>query len=163
MHFSVTFEAPEHILGDIGRPGIDLLDLIREQHPEARNLPAKDIGILLDCTLTGNRAIRSDYTIYITEEEARQTGLFSGCDNVKVLIPEGFLSTFIKTTCQQRYKNKKYTPELKILGITLIKEELILEEPYVNVKFNIDEQSIFEAWKEAGYPLDWREYLKDKE
>jgi len=78
-----------------------------------------------------------DLEITIPIEIARESGLFSTSNRERVLVPHNY--------CEQFYSFVVEKEEDRITGeITL-----------AWVKAELDEKKLLEAWKEAGFPIEW--------
>ncbi len=142
MKFSVTFTSPKktEIVQHMGAAGIDMLDILRGKFPILKKIPLDKIVIDIKCPITYNQ-----YHLILTEEQARETGLFSGKSNIQVNVPEFFFSQFIDWSYEEirkkvsGFKSKFFKGEFK----------------YVNLEQVLDQQTLFNTWKAAKFTQFW--------
>jgi hypothetical protein len=82
-------------------------------------------------------SFHSSVTLYITEKQARETQHFETQHELRVFVPRGFLNEFTG---------------LKIEPIT---NEETGEVKAIDLRHHIFANDIWEAWKEAGFPIQW--------
>ena len=80
----------------------------------------------------------SNSTIFISEELARQSGLFQDFGEVIVTVPRKSLNRFLRIEAD--VDKDPETGEIKL----------------VKPRHQLDTQAVAEAWITAGYPTNWR-------
>jgi hypothetical protein len=132
MTFSVEFSCKKFgqkpIEFEQTQNGLLMVDMIRE-----------DIGLKIPIERIPHftPAFRSAVTLYITEKQARETQHFDAEHELKVFVHRGFLNEFV---------GLKIEPE---------KNEETGEVKTVNLRHRIFANDIWEAWKDAGFPIEW--------
>jgi len=108
--------------------GLEGVDKIREELKI--NLPLGKIQGEID-------GIKSDVSFILSEEQARETGLFSCRNSLTVTTSNGKLNDFVEeiVTCGR----DPSTDEIK----------------WAKIERKVNEEKIWEAWKEAGFPTVW--------
>ena len=147
MKFYIVFKTEDkekHLAEYIGKPGLDMLDILREAFPILNKVELDKISIDSTCPLS-----KFSRSILISEEEARICGHFRGNTEVTVTVPEFALSRFIKWHLEQSYNTEIkqhffiFTNKIKIPS-------------YAYCTQGLDIKALFLAWQEAGFPLKWK-------
>jgi hypothetical protein len=155
MDFNIIFETADrskNLVEFIGAPGLDILDQMREENPDIRRLPAYNIHIYNTCPIEGNRAY-----LKISEDKAREIGLFKGHTVVTVVVPEYSFSKFITWGRKDKFETVIVSKNF----ITLVWRGREIgrktEKRLTSVSFNqeISYNTVYDAWKAAGFPLVW--------
>ena len=143
MYFHVTFRTrtkTEKLIEYIGDAGIDILDDLREAVPFIKGIPVENIDIDTSCPIT-----RYKTTVSLSEAKARASEHFGGRTGINVTVPALFLSRFVEWETKKRYNTKEFTRFIKTKHIT-----------GVTCEQRLDEDKLYQAWKEKGYPLEWK-------
>lgn len=146
MRFFVNFVNinGEPLTSDIGKPGIDFIDSFREEYPQYNHVKLEDILYYSNCPISYD-----SYTVNISEDLARETGLYGGKTEVDVEVNFEF-SAFVRMKVVVKvdydYVSKKFLffPYTKKVNYDTI-----------CVNNVVDNNAILNAWKNAGYPLKW--------
>ena len=147
MKFYIVFKTEDkekHLAKYIGKPGLNMLDILREIFPILNKVKVDEIDVNSRCPLS-----TFSKNILISEEEARICGHFRDNTEVTVTVPEFALSKFIKWHLEQVYHT-----EVKKHFFIFIKEIKIPYRSYCTQK--LDVRALFLAWQEAGFPLKWK-------
>lgn len=130
MEFSATFKSENSYAVSIPQQsaGITLLDKAREDTGLPKLNP--DLAELMSLPTRSNPAIK------ITEDQARESGLFAGTSTIDVVVDREQLNKFCKLVTETYIK--EYTGEV------------------TRVFIEVDRDAIIDAWQNAGYPEDWR-------
>ena len=127
----------------IGSVGLDMLDVIRQDFPEIKDLKADDINISSDCPI--------DYTeteIYINEELARKSGLFAAKTTVSVQVPEYGLSKYLQTILDTTTKKEEPSTWNKLFH----KEEPVEIIYQAKIRTVFDKETLLKDWEKAEFP-----------
>lgn len=163
MNFNVCFttnngELP--LVEKLGKPGLDILDLIRETYPEIKNLPSSDISFNDHCPING-----SIMYIKVDEGVARKSGHFKGKTDVAVVVPEASFSKFVDLEIEKHYSDNyedTYVfPSLaNIPFLQWAAFKTIKVTPDVlyraDVNYTYSSKTIIKQWIADGCPLDWK-------
>ena len=132
MEFRISYSsksgyAIEHPHDVIGTDGVDK---IRED---------LEVELPLDRIKGYTRGLRTDVSLSVTERIARESGLFRSTDKITVkVLPEQLNEfTHLETHCDRNGDTGEVTEAW--------------------LAWAIDEESIVDAWVDAGFPTDWRE------
>ncbi len=158
MEFIVEFRTPDTkederrlpLVEKLGRPGIDMLDLIREEDEELKDVTAKNIWADTSCPIDG-----SSKSFSIGEDAARKSKLFTGKTYVTVVVPEAFLSRFIKFKAEKFYGRKVVKQAYSLFGVQIGKDKTERIVDSVNTKYTYKIEEIVSAWEDSGFPLKW--------
>jgi len=143
MYFYVTFRTKtkeEKLIEYIGDAGIDILDDLREAVPFIKSIPVENIDIDTSCPIT-----RYKTTIALSETKARESKHFGGRTGLEVVVPSLFLSRFVDWETKKEHSTKEY--------VRFIKTRRVIG---VRCSQRLDEDKLYQVWKEKGYPLDWQ-------
>ena len=130
MEFTVSFCSKQGYAVNMAddKVGLDFVDRVRMELQ--LNIPIERIS--------GYICSRSyDPEITITEEQARDSGHFRNSASVQVTVPNEFINQFV--TVELRTSKNGDTGEVT----------------HVRGGLKLQEDKLFEAWREAGYPLEW--------
>ncbi len=154
MNFNVTFStntSDESLVEKMGRPGLDLLDVVREENPETKTLPAHSFYINNGCPING-----SDLCVELTEAQARASGHFNADTSVDVQVEEHAFSKYVINTLEKNYSES--ASELRICGInTGMFKEKTKRLDHVRVDNKFDYDALRSDWAAAGHPLNWKQ------
>ncbi len=153
MDFLVLFTTNDKhkaLVEKLGQPGIDLIDIIREDHPALADININNMHVDTSCPINGH-----EREFYLDEEIVRDSKLFTGKTYVEVLVPVSFLSEFIYFRTKYTYIDYVLTKGLKICGITFTENTYEERIAGSNSSYTYDSKIIIAAWKKAGYPLKW--------
>jgi hypothetical protein len=78
-----------------------------------------------------------DVDVHLSEEQARESGLFENCNKVIVWVPSKFLNRFTEQIIKS--DKDRYTGEIEGVWFS----------------YEVDKQKVIEGWADAGYPLNW--------
>jgi len=151
MQFNVTFrtESKRLFISPPGEIALDILDLIREDVAPLEVSSEEVINGSCPSSLSA-----SNITFTLSEERARETGLFSAKTDVEIIVPSYSLSKFVEHKMEIEYYSRqtKFTWfETHIKRKTISKKEIC--RIYIN--YEIDGVALVSAWIEAGSPLKW--------
>ena len=152
MYFNVKFFTKSSmILNRIGDIGLDAIDDVRETFPETKDLQAEDIRVENSCPFS-----KTSYSIYLTEQEARESGLFGGTRNVSVEVPFDFLGSFVhlKKLDTFHYDIIIERPVKKFLGFVYDKGETKHIISSFSCSYSINDDALKKWWIGKEYPLD---------
>jgi len=140
MEFEVFFQSPDdtEIIQHMGAAGLDILDILRVRFPKLKKLALGDIHISTSCPLNYNKC-----HLALTEQQARETGLFNGRTRISVNVPEFFFSRFIDWSYEE-------TREV-IRGFKFLKGRL----KNVSLEQVMDIEALYDAWKSAKFTQWW--------
>lgn len=144
-----TTKRPVPLIEKLGQPGIDLLTIIREEHPELANVKCQDIRVDAGCPLNGDKATKT-----LTEEQALASGHFEGKTNIDVTVPGGFFTQY--TTLETEvfyYHTMTLFDNIRSLFGEVSPGKGEAYKSSSRYIFSIDD--VYEAWAEAGFPLEW--------
>lgn len=110
--------------------GLNYLDRAREE-TGVKDLCAEKVAGEVSC-------YRRCVSMGISEEIARTSGHFLECGSIEVTCKGGHLNLFVSDVMV--VKNDDTTGEIKS----------------VSSEHQLDEQAVLDAWREAGYPLEWK-------
>lgn len=135
MEFKVRFQTMVRLAHYVAfcrdyRPGIKRLDEVRQLTGVTYLNPA----------LVSNYAeglAEGEHYLTLTEDQARKAGHFDDQGLVKVIVPAEALNRFIKV--DYRIKRDPTTGE-------------VIE---VRARHKVDDEALYNAWAEAGFPLEW--------
>jgi len=153
MNFRVTFTTNNEklmLIESLGRPGMDMLDAVREDYPEVNVLPAEKIEIGGGCLIRGY-----EETFYISEDLARKSSLFNTKTRVEVKVPVHFLSRFVLCNLNKYYDDVVISKGLKILDWHVLGRKVESRLNRVCTDNTFSKDALFEAWEKAGFPIDW--------
>lgn len=149
MEFSVQFSSPDrtHIIQHIGGVGLDMLDILKELFPALEKIDLKQIRVDSECPIRRNVC-----DLALSEDEARAAGHFKGKSHIKVNVPEAFFTQFVDWNYEERYD----TPD------NFMKKFYKGKLKHVYLKQVVGYKKIFQAWHEAGFPMEWETEPKPK-
>lgn len=155
MRFCVNFmtgESAKPLVASMGEPGLDMLDLVREKHPELKNIAAEEIEIYSGCPINGSTLNQT-----LTEEQARQTKLFNGRTTVDVHVQEHAFSKYVDSELSPKYTDEivKFAPSLGGFQLGNHKTKKRLYGAAIMSTFDIE--SMLADWQAAGFPTNWVE------
>jgi len=153
MNFGVTFTTgnqSKNLLDKIGSAGIDFLDTFREDYPEYNNLSYKDIKFYDYCPING-----SSVDVSISEELARESGLFKGKEKIKVIVHD-FFSRYVELVVEESYGTDYHKKYFLGFPVKMIGEKYLSS---VNVKYGFDFDQMLSDWRDDGFPTSW-DHLK---
>jgi len=162
MEFTVTFTTNDRnlpLVEKLGSAGADLLDLIRETHPLARDIVANKVWFDNSCPIVGHCR-----TMPLNEEQARSSSLFKGRTEVRVVVPAASFTKFVDLDFEDRYvsiSEKQYLrPELAKIPFLrwMAGRHVVLTQKLaaVRVSYLFSEEEALNKWIAAGYPLVWK-------
>lgn len=151
MNFYVRFSTKDRsmpLVEKLGTAGTDILDLIREEHPKYRHLPANQIFFREDCPING------DYMdVEVSEDFARASGLFHGKLSQNVLVNTASFSKYVDLDIEERHITS--TKKCKFLGIPIGPVKHTEELIGLRIKYGFNEKQLLLDWKNAGFPVVW--------
>jgi hypothetical protein len=153
MNFTVRFitkNKKQMLIAALGRPGLDMLDAIREDYPELAEIKAGNINIYPECPIDGSGA-----EFKLAEDLARTSGLFKGRTFVEVQVPEHFFSRYVRCNINRHYE-AFYVRDPFYIGSFRLRKAItkdVLSGASTNNTF--DRDCLMKEWKEAGFPTDW--------
>ncbi|HLD90737.1 MAG TPA: hypothetical protein VI911_06970 [Patescibacteria group bacterium] len=177
MEFTVTFTTNDRnlpLVEKLGSAGVDLLDLVRETYPLARDLEVNKVWFNDNCPIDGHcMATR------LNEEQARSSSLFKGRTEVQVVVPAASFAKFIDLDFDDRYTTVAETHYLrpalaktsflrwmterrtafthKLVTIIAGQYKVYTQKlTAINVSYIFLEEEMLNKWAAAGYPLEWR-------
>ncbi|RKZ07822.1 hypothetical protein DRQ25_10625 [Candidatus Fermentibacteria bacterium] len=153
MYFKLTFttdNVDQMLIGALGRPGLDMLDAVREDYPDLAGLKARSIDIYAGCPINGHTV---DFDI--TEEQARASGLFRGNTEIQVQVPEHFFSRYVRCDIGRRYDTYYIRDAIRIGPWCLrgARTEQVLSGASTENEF--DKDCLMKEWGAAGFPTNW--------
>jgi hypothetical protein len=161
MDFTVKFTTGNKdlpLVEKVGTPGLDILDLIRETYPVAKNMSSHRIYFNDSCPIDGSAML-----IEVTEEQARQSGRFKGKTKVEVLVPGSSFSRFIDLSLKEEYyaeeEERWLLPTLAkipflrwLIPIRTITTRVLQG---VKVDYVYTKGDVLNKWIADGHPLEW--------
>ena len=151
MDFKVVFKSrnKSKLAETIGQPGIDILDLIREEKEEYKELSCNNINFDSRCPIGDDT-----YNLSISEDYARKTGLFHGRTEVVVLVDSNNFSKFVKIDIEEKFE-RDYIGKRLFNIIPWFGNDQVIELYRLDVDYKVDKELLCSDWKDAGYPLHW--------
>lgn len=140
MEFRVMFKSSkgEQLVDRyFGGAGLDVLDDIKSDR-RYKHLKPSEIDVYSSCPISS-----SYHAVELTEDQAREAGHFCGKTVVQVETHKMF-NEFIEYNIREVYHVGKF---LKVF---------FNKPANVSVSYIVNDGAIYEAWKEAGFPLEWK-------
>ena len=153
MNFGVMFTTNDDdkvLVENLGSPGLDILDEIRNSNPEISRLDVASIYINDNCPINGH-----ELYLPISEDLARRSGLFAGRTQVSVTVPEVSFSKFVSLQINERYDHTIEQSAITICGLAVREEILSKYLTAVNVTYAYEANVILNSWESAGFSTEW--------
>lgn len=157
MHFIVAFATGNEdlLIERTANVGLDFIDRIRSVYPEFNYIDSKDIYVRDNCASISNIC-----SLILTEERARETGKFSNTNLVKVIVPKGYLTRYVKYDVCEEVQETIVKPAVRKFGI-VIKKAVREKGTQVTIKKNISDKHLWSDWKKSGFKsiLGFNDYV----
>lgn len=150
MHFKVIFKTNTgKLLESLGKPGLDILDVIRLEKKEYANVAADDITFDESCPVNGD-----SLSVKLTEDQARASEYFKGKTTIKVTVPEESFYMFVDLNVRE-YWRSEYFPLIKLFGTGFFGKTRDTHINSLSVEYKFDKEALISAWIDAGCPIEW--------
>jgi len=150
MDFKVVFRTKSgKLLESLGKPGLDILDLIRSEKEEYANVSAENINFDGSCPIHGD-----EVTVRLTEAQARISEYFKGKTTIVVTVPEESFYMFVDLSVQE-YWASEYFPLIKLFGTGLFGKNRNTHINLLSVEYKFDKETLISSWIKAGCPIEW--------
>lgn len=120
--------------------GMDDLDRVRKNNP---NLEIEHRHMGKECSINGNMYVE----VELTEEQARNIGVFKDTFEIHVAVPKNFFKGFLK-----KVEKISMTTKTEKRWYGRVEKQVVGK---VKVQYIPDEESIIEHWVNSGCPIWW--------